>query len=272
MRAMFTTVAPRYDFITRAFSYGMDRRWKRTGRRTRQSAPSTCACSISQPEPAISRSLVSQRISRRAIRRGGSHRAHAAAGRGAAYNKPSAAMPACCPSPMPPSTASSSATACEISPTSTCGERNRTRNPPRRAAGKPRFFPSRPTLCCRWLYLAYLYAQGAFWGLVLHGGRGLTPTSPIRCAALSRSTISRHCSGAPATGTWMRAAIFWAASACTGRPRTTVTNATAATVMKERFARRLPLHLHLRWPAAGATWFRRHNFYRAFPEASIDFR
>jgi ubiquinone/menaquinone biosynthesis methyltransferase len=31
MRAMFNTVAPRYDFITRAFSYGMDKYWKRTG-------------------------------------------------------------------------------------------------------------------------------------------------------------------------------------------------------------------------------------------------
>jgi demethylmenaquinone methyltransferase / 2-methoxy-6-polyprenyl-1,4-benzoquinol methylase len=29
MQAMFHTVAPRYNFITRAFSYGMDRRWKR---------------------------------------------------------------------------------------------------------------------------------------------------------------------------------------------------------------------------------------------------
>src|SRR4051812_48748549 len=29
MRDMFHTVAPRYDFITRAFSYGMDRHWKR---------------------------------------------------------------------------------------------------------------------------------------------------------------------------------------------------------------------------------------------------
>ena len=28
---MFHTVAPRYDFITRAFSYGMDIHWKRTG-------------------------------------------------------------------------------------------------------------------------------------------------------------------------------------------------------------------------------------------------
>src|SRR5579862_2596985 len=31
MRAMFSTVAPRYDFITRAFSYGMDKRWKQRG-------------------------------------------------------------------------------------------------------------------------------------------------------------------------------------------------------------------------------------------------
>jgi ubiquinone/menaquinone biosynthesis methyltransferase len=30
MRAMFQTVAPKYDFITRAFSYGMDGRWKET--------------------------------------------------------------------------------------------------------------------------------------------------------------------------------------------------------------------------------------------------
>jgi len=28
MRDMFGTIAPRYDFITRVFSYGMDRRWK----------------------------------------------------------------------------------------------------------------------------------------------------------------------------------------------------------------------------------------------------
>lgn len=28
---MFSTIAPRYDFITRAFSYGMDMRWKRRG-------------------------------------------------------------------------------------------------------------------------------------------------------------------------------------------------------------------------------------------------
>ncbi len=31
MRAMFSTVAPRYDFITRAFSYGLDKSWKQRG-------------------------------------------------------------------------------------------------------------------------------------------------------------------------------------------------------------------------------------------------
>jgi len=29
MRDLFSTVAPRYDFFTRIFSYGMDRQWKR---------------------------------------------------------------------------------------------------------------------------------------------------------------------------------------------------------------------------------------------------
>ncbi|MFZ0964818.1 MAG: ubiquinone/menaquinone biosynthesis methyltransferase [Terriglobia bacterium] len=31
MRQMFGTIAPRYNFVTRVFSYGMDRRWKRLG-------------------------------------------------------------------------------------------------------------------------------------------------------------------------------------------------------------------------------------------------
>ena len=31
MRLMFGAIAPRYNFVTSVFSYGMDRRWKRTG-------------------------------------------------------------------------------------------------------------------------------------------------------------------------------------------------------------------------------------------------
>ena len=31
MRAMFGAIAPRYDFVTKIFSYGMDGKWKRAG-------------------------------------------------------------------------------------------------------------------------------------------------------------------------------------------------------------------------------------------------
>ena len=31
MRGMFGAIAPRYNFITRVLSFGMDRRWKRAG-------------------------------------------------------------------------------------------------------------------------------------------------------------------------------------------------------------------------------------------------
>jgi len=36
---MFGTIAPRYDFFTRVFSYGMDRGWKRAGLRLAQLPP-----------------------------------------------------------------------------------------------------------------------------------------------------------------------------------------------------------------------------------------
>jgi ubiquinone/menaquinone biosynthesis C-methylase UbiE len=43
------------------------------------------------------------------------------------------------------------------------------------------FLPANPLF--RALYLGYLYAQGTFWGLLLHGRPGHTPTFPIRCEA-----------------------------------------------------------------------------------------
>ena len=39
MRAMFGTIAPRYDFFTRVFSYGMDRGWKRAALKLAQLPP-----------------------------------------------------------------------------------------------------------------------------------------------------------------------------------------------------------------------------------------
>jgi demethylmenaquinone methyltransferase / 2-methoxy-6-polyprenyl-1,4-benzoquinol methylase len=40
MREMFGRIAPKYDFITRVFSYGMDRRWKRLAVERAPLAPS----------------------------------------------------------------------------------------------------------------------------------------------------------------------------------------------------------------------------------------
>ena len=99
MRAMFSTVAPRYDFITRTFSYGMDRRWKRTGLdRAQLAGPAGGARSrgrhgrfLADGTPAISG------IARG---RGGYHRAHAAAGaRTRRASTRSAAMPGMLPFP-----------------------------------------------------------------------------------------------------------------------------------------------------------------------------
>ena len=42
MRALFTTIADRYDLITVALSYGQDRRWKR--RLDRAGAPRRATC------------------------------------------------------------------------------------------------------------------------------------------------------------------------------------------------------------------------------------
>lgn len=41
MRALFSVVAPRYDFITGAFSFGMDRRWKREALRQARLSPNS---------------------------------------------------------------------------------------------------------------------------------------------------------------------------------------------------------------------------------------
>ena len=66
MREMFHTIAPRYDFFTRAVSYGMDRRWKRAG--VNEAALSANrSCSIWHRAPAISPYWFSQHYPVRAV-------------------------------------------------------------------------------------------------------------------------------------------------------------------------------------------------------------
>jgi demethylmenaquinone methyltransferase/2-methoxy-6-polyprenyl-1,4-benzoquinol methylase len=168
MRNMFSTVAPRYDFITRAFSYGMDRRWKRDGVASarlpegpvvldlaagtgdfslmvRQRYPGACAVAVD----------LTERMLQLAQDRGVPHTVCGDAGR----------------LPFPD--------ACFDCVYVGYGLRNfpdldaaireiaRVTKPGGQFVSLDFFLPANAAL--RHVYLGYLYAQGAFWGTVLHG-------------------------------------------------------------------------------------------------------
>lgn len=169
MREMFGTVAPRYDFITRVFSYGMDRHWKRLG----------VAMSPFPERPAVVLDLASgtgdfsRLVRRRApdsrpiavdltegmlqlARRSGVERAVCAD----AGHLPFADGLFDCVfigyglRNFPDLDAA-------------LREIGRVTRPGGLLVTLDFFLPSHPIL--RALYLGYLYAQGTFWGLVLHG-------------------------------------------------------------------------------------------------------
>jgi demethylmenaquinone methyltransferase/2-methoxy-6-polyprenyl-1,4-benzoquinol methylase len=168
MRAMFSTIAPRYDFITRTFSYGMDRRWKRAGldRAVLPDRPAVLdlaagtgdfSLMVNQRYPG-SRAVavdITERMLQLARRRGVTDAVCGDAGM----------------LPFPDHTFD-----CVIIG---YGLRNfpnldvavreieRVTRPGGSLVSLDFFLPANPLL--RPLYLAYLYLQGAFWGLLLHG-------------------------------------------------------------------------------------------------------
>jgi demethylmenaquinone methyltransferase/2-methoxy-6-polyprenyl-1,4-benzoquinol methylase len=168
MRAMFHTIAPRYDFITRAFSYGMDRRWKRLGVAHARlphkplvldlaSGTGDFSVLVNQQYPnayAVTVDLT-ERMLALARSRGLEHAVCGDAG----------VLPF--------------RDACFDCVFIGYGLRNfpnldqalreiaRVTRPGGLLVSLDFFLPA--NLALRYLYLAYLYAQGAFWGLVLHG-------------------------------------------------------------------------------------------------------
>ena len=168
MRAMFSTVAPRYDFITRAFSYGMDRRWKRLGvERARlprnpvildlASGTGDFSLLAARAYPGARTVAVdlTERMLQLARLRGTNHAVCADAGR---LPFPSRAFDCVFIGYGLRNFRDLSGAVAEI---------ERVTRPGGLLVSLDFFLPANPLL--RGLYLAYLYAQGFFWGTVLHG-------------------------------------------------------------------------------------------------------
>ena len=77
MSAMFGTIAPRYDFVTRILSYGMDRRWKKLGV-ARATLPANARVLDLASGTGDFTKLVQRAAAASALRGGRSHRRHAA--------------------------------------------------------------------------------------------------------------------------------------------------------------------------------------------------
>jgi len=168
MRAMFSTVAPRYDFITRTFSYGMDRHWKRTGLdRARlpdrpvvldlAAGTGDFSLMVRQRYPG-SRAVavdITERMLQLARERGVQHTVCADAGL----------------LPFPDHSFDCVFVGYGLrnfpNLKVAVNEIDRVTRPGGSLVSLDFFLPSNTVL--RPLYLGYLYAQGAFWGLVLHG-------------------------------------------------------------------------------------------------------
>jgi demethylmenaquinone methyltransferase / 2-methoxy-6-polyprenyl-1,4-benzoquinol methylase len=168
MQAMFGRIAPKYDFITRMLSYGMDRRWKKLGV-TKAALPENAlvldlAAGTGDFSELVLKKLPNARsvavdltepMLREARRRGLKETACADAIR------------------LPFADATFDAVFVGYGLRNfpclqtALAEMARVTRPGGLMVALDFFLPQR--LMFRQTYLSYLYAQGAFWGLVLHG-------------------------------------------------------------------------------------------------------
>jgi len=168
MRSMFDTIAPRYDFFTRIFSYGMDGRWKRTLLKRASLPPSAVVLDLASgtgdfsllaarqyPGARFVAADLTQRMLQHARARGVERAVCADAGR---LPFPDGAFDCVCIGYGLRNFPDLALAVSEVA---------RVTRPGGLLLTLDFFLPSNVLL--RRLFIAGLYAQGAFWGLLLHG-------------------------------------------------------------------------------------------------------
>jgi len=165
---MFSAIAPRYDFITRVFSYGMDRRWKRAGVAQAALPPAPVVLDLAAGTGDFAKLAARQYPGARAVAVDLTERMLRLA------REAGVSLAACADAGALPFADASfdcvfvgyglrnfpdlRRALCEI---------GRVTRPGGRLVTLDFFLPGNSLV--RTLYLGYLYAQGTFWGLVLHG-------------------------------------------------------------------------------------------------------
>jgi demethylmenaquinone methyltransferase / 2-methoxy-6-polyprenyl-1,4-benzoquinol methylase len=168
MRSMFGVIAPRYDFVTRIFSYGMDRRWKRSGVAKTPLSDGAVVLDLASGTGDFSRLVLDRAPRARSIavdltlpmlrlaRKRGLN--EAVCGDAAALPFADRSFHCVFVGYGLRNFPNLDAAVREIA---------RVTRPGGMMVSLDFFLPANPVL--RRLYLGYLYAQGAFWGLLLHG-------------------------------------------------------------------------------------------------------
>ncbi len=167
MRAMFHTVAPRYDFITRVFSYGMDRGWKRAAVARAALPPNASVLDLASGTGDFSRLVAARYPGARPVAVDLTERmlqlAHASGVRDAVCADAAYL-------PFRDAAFDGVFIGYGLRNFPNLDEAVREIRRVTRSAGilvsLDFFLPANRLL--RRLYLSYLYAQGAFWGLLLH--------------------------------------------------------------------------------------------------------